>query len=93
MSNPNYLIDTSEVPEGVEPHLAHNRNLIIERYRQGSTSAEVALHALSSLYWYHQDTASDETRFYLTDVASEFPLEAGMDQDEAFTIWQNGRPD
>lgn len=93
MSSPNFLIDTSSVPANVDPFLGQQRNKIIERGRQHPGKHEFILGALAALYWDHQHSASDETRFYLRDAQTEYALEAGIDSDRAHEIWHAGQED
>jgi len=93
MSNPNFVSDTTTVPEGVDPFLGRQRNMIIERGRQHPDKREFILGALASLYWDHQEVASDETRFHLADARIEYAIEAGIDEKRAHEIWHAGQED
>lgn len=82
-----FKVNTEIVPAGVDLQLASHRNRLIESWRHGELSAEDTMHNLLRLYWVNQQTTNDETRFYLIDMATEFPVEASMDLDTGDRIW------
>lgn len=85
---PNDIIDTYTVPEDVDPVIAQERNQLIEDWRAGDAEDQIVLAGIARLYWANQDTASDQTRHWLVDTKIDFAVEAGIDSDTAFDIWE-----
>ncbi len=82
-----FKVDTEIIPPGVDLQFAGQRNKLIESWRRGEIPAEDTMMQLLKLYWVNQPILNDETRFYLIDMASEFPAEADMDLDTGDRIW------
>ena len=86
---PPFKMETDVIPAGIDIDLAGRRSHLIQAYRRGGVDAAETYEALEHLYWSAQPTADDETRFYLRETASSFPVEAtDLSEEDADRIFQ-----
>jgi hypothetical protein len=87
MVTPEFLVDTVEIPDGVDQEIAERRNALVEQWRTGEIDADTALGGVAKIYWENMTTASEDTRFWLVDTLSHFAIDANMEARHAHDIW------
>lgn len=83
-----FRMDTDNIPEGVDPELAHVRNNLIEKWRQGVASSVATHTALMRLYWENQNRTSSENSIFLMSSFYQFPVEAGIPEEDSQKIYE-----